>query len=216
MVHGMKRRGLRKLSCEFCSVEFMGRKGARFCSHSCVASATRPRIHRREWSGIVGRYRSGETTSAIAASLGCSEETIRGILIALGVPRRRRGSVGSAIGTRRDDGRGYVLVKTQNGWKAEHRAKVEASIGRRLRVDEHVHHIDGDRSNNADENLEVMSRSEHGRSHNGIRPDVRAWIESSYLSGMTFAEMVRGSKTSIGTVYKCIAHLPRRRPRPMA
>lgn len=194
----------------------MGRKGARFCSHSCVASATRPRVDRLSWHEVCERYRSGETMTALAASYGCSEEAIRGILQARDVPRRRRGVAGCPIGTRRDDGRGYVLVKTANGWKAEHRACAETAIGRPLEADEHVHHIDGDRSNNAPANLDVMHRSEHGRAHHGVRPEVRAWIESAYVSGMTFAEMVRGSKTSIGTVYKCIAHLPRRRKHPLA
>ncbi len=212
----MKRRGLRKLSCEFCSSEFMGRKGARFCSHSCVASATRPRVDRSSWHEVASRYRSGETMSTLSISYECSEEAIRGILKTLGVPIRRRGVSGRPIGTRRDDGRGYVLVKTASGWKLEHRSNAEVMIGRTLGRDEHVHHVDGDRSNNAVDNLEVMNRSEHGRAHHGIRPEVRAWIESAYLSGVSFSKMVRESKTSISTVYKCIAHLPRRRARPLA
>lgn len=39
------------------------------------------------------------------------------------------------------------------------------AIGRELTSDEHVHHIDGDPSNNSPDNLAVMNRSEHLRLH---------------------------------------------------
>ena len=42
-----------------------------------------------------------------------------------------------------------------------HRVLVERRIGRRLRPDEHVHHVDGDKQNNADENLQVLGEREH-------------------------------------------------------
>lgn len=50
--------------------------------------------------------------------------------------------------------------------KHEHRRVMETYIGRSLRSDEIVHHIDGDRHNNAIDNLKVMTRAEHGRLHN--------------------------------------------------
>lgn len=60
-----------------------------------------------------------------------------------------------------------------------HRLVVEESIGRKLSSDEHVHHIDGDKSNNDISNLQLMSRSEHLRMHaleNGLGKD-RAGVE---------------------------------------
>lgn len=47
----------------------------------------------------------------------------------------------------------------------EHRVVAEQKIGRPLRSDEHVHHIDGNKHNNHPDNLEVMTRSEHLRLH---------------------------------------------------
>lgn len=47
----------------------------------------------------------------------------------------------------------------------EHRKVVERHLGRKLRLDEIVHHIDGNKSNNAINNLRVMSRPEHSRLH---------------------------------------------------
>lgn len=49
--------------------------------------------------------------------------------------------------------------------KHYHRYIMEQYLGRKLRVDEVVHHIDGDKQNNTLENLQVVSRSEHSRIH---------------------------------------------------
>lgn len=46
-----------------------------------------------------------------------------------------------------------------------HRVLAENKIGRLLKSDEQVHHIDGDKSNNNPDNLEVMTASEHSRHH---------------------------------------------------
>jgi hypothetical protein len=56
------------------------------------------------------------------------------------------------------DGEGYVL---------EHRLVMEKKIGRLLRPEEVVHHIDGDPSNNAPENLKLFANTgEHTAYHN--------------------------------------------------
>lgn len=47
----------------------------------------------------------------------------------------------------------------------EHRVVAERVLGRPLRPGEIVHHIDGDKHNNAPENLRVMSQGEHVREH---------------------------------------------------
>lgn len=55
------------------------------------------------------------------------------------------------------------------GWVAQHRLVAEDKIGRRLvrsrdaKKGEHVHHIDGTRTNNDPANLEVLTKSEHHR-----------------------------------------------------
>lgn len=49
--------------------------------------------------------------------------------------------------------------------KAEHRAVVEAAMGRALVPGEEVHHVNGDKLDNRAENLIVMSKSEHARLH---------------------------------------------------
>lgn len=53
----------------------------------------------------------------------------------------------------------------------EHRVVAEKMLGRKLKRGEIVHHRDGNRHNNAPENLEVMTQSQHIKEH---RPEMHA------------------------------------------
>lgn len=48
------------------------------------------------------------------------------------------------------------IYKRKNG-QSEHRLIIEKHFGRKLRIDEQVHHINGDKKDNRLENLVVMS-----------------------------------------------------------
>jgi hypothetical protein len=68
---------------------------------------------------------------------------------------------------------GYVLVKMPNhhladvrGYVYEHRIVAEQKLGRRLERGEIPHHINGDKTDNRPENIEVCSsRAEHALQH---------------------------------------------------
>jgi predicted Zn-ribbon and HTH transcriptional regulator len=61
---------------------------------------------------------------------------------------------------------GYVKLWLSDGRVIEeHRFRMEQHLGRRLHRNEVVHHLDGDRKNNAIENLEVVTRSAHRGVH---------------------------------------------------
>lgn len=50
-----------------------------------------------------------------------------------------------------------------------HRHEASVKIGRWIKTEEHVHHIDENKINNNHSNLEVMSQSEHAQRHNPSR-----------------------------------------------
>lgn len=73
---------------------------------------------------------------------------------------------------------GYVLVRVGTGhhladvrgYAYEHRIEVERKLGRRLSAGEVVHHIDGNRGNNAHENLKVCASTLHHHAHHRKQP----------------------------------------------
>lgn len=73
-----------------------------------------------------------------------------------------------------DRGKGYKAITVPGkGVIHEHRHIMEEKLGRRLAPAEHVHHIDGNKRNNAIENLEVLDIAEHTRRHFLKRPETR-------------------------------------------
>ena len=59
------------------------------------------------------------------------------------------------VGSRTTMLSGYVMLKTDVGWVAEHRSVMEGMLGRRLREGENIHHINGVRDDNRPDNLEL-------------------------------------------------------------
>lgn len=77
---------------------------------------------------------------------------------------------------------GYVLVRVVRshhladcrGYAYEHRLVAERKLGRRLRKGEIAHHINGDKQDNREENIEVVSSIAHHRlEHRRIDRDAR-------------------------------------------
>ena len=60
---------------------------------------------------------------------------------------------------------GYIRLRINNKLVMEHRKVMEDFLQRPLEDWEDVHHINGDKTDNRIENLEVMSKSEHTSHH---------------------------------------------------
>jgi len=82
---------------------------------------------------------------------------------------------------------GYVLLRVGaqhhladvRGYAYEHRVKAEIKLGRRLQPGEQIHHLDGDKTNNSDDNLVISeSKAEHAVYHRR-RGDLRLPTEAN-------------------------------------
>lgn len=67
---------------------------------------------------------------------------------------------------------GYILVyqplhpmRDANGFVLEHRLVYEKYVGRYLSSEEIIHHVNGNKTDNRIENLELMTRAEHALTH---------------------------------------------------
>ena len=69
------------------------------------------------------------------------------------LPRRRMNGEGSITGA------GYKQIRVDGRYQLEHRVIMERALGRRLLRCESVHHKNGNRLDNALENLELWSSS---------------------------------------------------------
>lgn len=90
-------------------------------------------------------------------------------------------------------------------WQFEHRLVMEAVLGRRLKRSEVVHHLDENKKNNKPGNLELLTRSEHGKLH----APLLGKIENCPICGKKFylsrANEKRGRRTCSNV---CGAKLP--------
>ncbi len=133
---------------------------------------------------IEEEYLSGKSTLDIQRETGIGHETIRKYLTGQGLNLRtisealklpnksghwkgkKRPEISKPLGSRRISKRGYVFIRTEEGWIQEHRIIMENILNRKLTKDEIVHHKDGDIQNNKEHNLCLMKHGEHSTYHN--------------------------------------------------
>ena len=128
-----------------------------------------------------------------------------------GDPTFLKGRIVSPLGTRRQSKDGYISVKVgrdigdKSGWIQEHRLVMERHLGRKLSTAENVHHINGVRSDNRIENLQLWASAQvYGQR----AADLIAFVATryrreleAYLAGEELPAIAFGHPTNGGTVH---------------
>lgn len=153
--------------CVECGDELMGQRTTkRYCSSRCKRLARRPnKLCDCLYCGVA--FRPWDDDSQFC-SPSCRA---RGCGPAIGAQNAITLSGGGTCGPWYRDARsGRWIVRGRDGqnylW---YRIVVWNMIGRQLRPDETVHHVNGDCEDDRPENLQVLSRSEHSRLHHIAR-----------------------------------------------
>lgn len=144
-----------KIVCQKCGKKFEDylSNRRRYCSKKCSKDVLYKKNH-IPW--IKGKHHSVATRKKIKSNL----------------PKRFGTNAPCWKGGRIKGGGGYIMInspehpnKTKQGYVLEHRLVMEKHIGRYLESKEHVHHKNGDISDNRIENLELISESDHHKLH---------------------------------------------------
>ena len=123
---------------------------------------------------LAALYGEGHTIHELALRLRCADETVRRALVRAGIARRPRGRPPGKFrpsgGLIRDKD-GYLLVRAPqhpsanaSGYVRQHRLVMEGQLGRLLKREEVVHHINRIKDDNRPENLQLYeSTAAHKR-----------------------------------------------------
>ena len=161
--------------CEFCGIEFNKPPSAikktkqNFCSRRCFGNSSRNKIEFDCLNcGKHDSYNPSQDKYYKGNGKYCSKKCRYAYYKKNpeSVPNFKGGHIDSA---------GYRRIRGQR----EHRLVMEEHLGRKLAESEHVHHIDGNKSNNSLINLVIIPNSEHMKIHYLRRKTINGLLQKN-------------------------------------
>lgn len=150
----------KKAICPICSKEFVKRRSSsKYCSNECNAKSkiTQIVIKCDNCGKEFNRHKCHINENNFC-SMSCRDEWKKENYNIKNHPAYNGGTYHAPSG--------YIYLRQPDGtYKAEHRIVAEEMLGRELNETEVVHHIDGNKQNNSEDNLTVMTREEHAKLH---------------------------------------------------
>lgn len=129
-------------TCEGCGKECT--PGGRFCSYECAHQAKRAKRATQQCEYCGKDFQAKVSLGRRFCTSSCASRA-----------RNTQSEGVLDIGTIRPHASGYFKIKTEAGWVMEHRYVMEQKLGRPLHPRERVHHMNGVRTDNRPENLEL-------------------------------------------------------------
>ncbi len=136
------------------------------------------------WDKAVSLYQAGFSTVEIGKKFNVDPSNVYRDFMLHGIKirnrsesvklafRRGRGNKGTGCSKHNLHSAGYILTYVPNHPRANCKGYVQKSLlvaeeclNRKLKLDELVHHIDNNKTNNAPSNLLVLTRSKHSKLH---------------------------------------------------
>lgn len=135
------------------------------------------KITEQQFQLAVERYKAGDSIRKCVENLPVTHQSFRVLMVRRNIqlrPNSYRPKSGRWLNRN-----GYYVVWHNNKKRLEHRVIVERILGRPLLDKEIVHHINGNKTDNSPENLELTNHSDHSTEHATARWANPAWKEKT-------------------------------------